>query len=397
MTSPGLSNLVALAIQATGALLLATLCLVLQQTVRREPLGYWSAGWFALAAALLSLLAAFEFPELGWIGESLYVVGEYAFAYLVVVGCRRLVTGRRPRRIELWLFLPAVGLAILLPWSTAGHFDAFFPIHTLIYAGLFVLSLRVLRRRPSLHGGVTGLRVMKVALLLLALDYLHYSVVYVLIGRGAIAPGEPYLVYSPLYDLLCLVLLAFGMLMVTTGEVQHELEVANTSLAQARDRLEAMAQLDHLTSALNRHAFDSIVEDAPPGRGNRLRGCAAVADIDGLKAINDRYGHAAGDATIRAVATGLRSCIRADDLLFRWGGDEFLILFIGVGEPEARSRLGAVNVALRQSSSAGVPEDVGVSVSIGYAPFDGAASLDEVIAEADTAMYQKKRAGRNAG
>jgi diguanylate cyclase (GGDEF)-like protein len=155
-----------------------------------------------------------------------------------------------------------------------------------------------------------------------------------------------------------------------------------------------MVQLDHLTSALNRHGFYSIVGDSSRDGRVIFRGCAAMADIDNLKAINDRHGHAAGDAAIRSVARAIRTCIRADDLLFRWGGDEFLVLLIGMAEQDARSRLDGVNARLRQQTIAGVAEPVDLSVSLGYASFDSAASLEEVVAIADSAMYGRKKEGQ---
>jgi len=118
---------------------------------------------------------------------------------------------------------------------------------------------------------------------------------------------------------------------------------------------------------------------------------AVVADIDNLKSINDQYGHSAGDTAIRAVATAIRSCVRADDLLFRWGGDEFLVLLLGFTEIEARARLGVVNEQLRAVVLADGKETVSVSVSMGFAVFDSAKSLDEVIHVADAAMYGTKR------
>ena len=393
MTVFVLPSLVGLLIQAIGALLLATLCLVLQKTVRREPLTYWSAGWFALFVALISLFLAFSFSVLQPLAQAVYILGEYVFAYLVIAGCRRYISGEHPARSEAWLLIPAGSLSIFLPRIGGGDFNVFFTIHTLIYAYLFFLAFRVLWRVSPDRGGVIGVRVMKIALLLLAIDYAHYAPLFAASAYGLAPRTLPYLVYSPLYDLIFLVLLAFGMVMVTTGEVQHELEAVNARLGETRDRLEAMVQLDHLTSALNRHAFYSIIGDSRSGGRVIFQGCAAVADIDDLKGINDRYGHAAGDGAIRAVATAIRACIRADDLLFRWGGDEFLVLLIGISESEARARLDVVNQSLRQIAIAGVPKPVDVSVSVGYAPFDSAASLDEVIAVADTAMYDRKRTG----
>ena len=162
-------------------------------------------------------------------------------------------------------------------------------------------------------------------------------------------------------------------------------------MARTRDRLAEMAQLDHLTSALNRHSFYSMLEDPRAIDRTVLRGCAAFADIDNMKVINDAFGHVAGDSAIRAVAKAIRACIRADDLLFRWGGDEFLVLLIGVSEAEARARLETLNHRLEQSVIPGVLEPVDVQVSVGYAAFDSASSLDGVIALADSAMYGRKR------
>ena len=159
----------------------------------------------------------------------------------------------------------------------------------------------------------------------------------------------------------------------------------HSDLEKARDRLAGVAQLDHLTSAFNRHAFYQV-----PDRD--LSGTAVFADIDNLKSINDQFGHGAGDTAIRACATALRSHIRADDLLFRWGGDEFLVLLLGFSEADARKRLSNVNDLLRDIHIAGTGGGtMTVSVSMGLAAFDAAESLDEVIRVADTAMYGHKR------
>jgi diguanylate cyclase (GGDEF)-like protein len=233
-------------------------------------------------------------------------------------------------------------------------------------------------------------RVLKLALVALALVYFHYSPIFAATALGWLPADLVYLRYSPLYDLIFEVMLMFGMVMVVTGDVQYDLEVANATLADTRDRLEAMAQLDHLTSALNRHAFNLLMEN-PRGEHGFVHGCAALVDIDDLKIVNDRYGHPVGDAAIRAVASAIRSCIRADDLLFRWGGDEFLVLLFGVSEVEARARLETLNLRLKQTALAGLPHPVDLAAAVGYAPFDAATSFDDVIAVADTAMYGAKR------
>src|SRR5437764_13617847 len=103
--------------------------------------------------------------------------------------------------------------------------------------------------------------------------------------------------------------------------------------------MEAKLRIDPLTDALNRHSFYSIQ------RG--LTGVVVVIDIDQLKRINDEAGHPAGDAVIRATANALRGRIRADDLLFRWGGDEFLLIVPGSTLDLVNERLSALDDGLR--------------------------------------------------
>jgi diguanylate cyclase (GGDEF)-like protein len=383
-------NAVVLLVQATCALLMASLCFVLLRTSKRWALVYWSWGWVSLFAALGALWFSFYFKSLAAPGQFLYLLGEYVYGYLLVAGCRRYVSNRRLVKSEAWLLLPAIAIAVVLPtWGK--DFNVFFIVHTLLYSYLFFGAYRVLRSaQPNVKSG-PGVRVLQVALVLLALLYLHYAPIFAASALGLIGLEVPYLQYSPLYDLIFQVMLMFGMVMVVTGDVQFDLEVANSRLAETRDRLEAMAQLDHLTSALNRHAFNSLIENPRGGGRAVLHGCAALVDIDDLKIVNDEFGHPAGDAAIRAVASAIRSCIRADDLLFRWGGDEFLVLLFGVGETEARARLETLNVRLKQTALAGLASPVDLSAAVGFASFDAATSFDDVIAVADTAMYGAKR------
>src|SRR4029077_4626304 len=96
-------------------------------------------------------------------------------------------------------------------------------------------------------------------------------------------------------------------------------------------------------------------------------------DVDDFKIINDTLGHSVGDAAIRAVARSIRSVIRADDLLFRWGGDEFLVLLVGLSEAEARLRLTQLNAALLQTSLGEAEEPIDPCVSYGVATSPNAA------------------------
>ena len=384
-------SLVGLLIQAIGVMLISVLCIMLMRTAPRDPLFYWSVGWLLLFVGLVWLLLSFKWPAFAPVGQPFYLFCEYVFGYMVFAGCRQYATGRRLRRRESWLFLPAAIVAVALPSWFSWNFDRFFAAQTILYASLFVTALVSLRGARPHARGRAGLHVVKLALLLLSISYLHYAPLFWFATNRPHPITLPYLQYSSFYDLLFLFLLMFGMMMVVTGEVQHELELTNVELGRARDRLETMAQLAHLTSALNRHALYSLIEEPNSGRRSVFNGSAVVADMDQLKAINDRYGHLAGDSAIRAVASAIRQVIRADDLLFRWGGDEFLVLLIGLGEAEARDRFAAVNASLKRTRLPELSEPIDISVSMGFALFESARSLSQVIAIADEAMFRRKR------
>jgi diguanylate cyclase (GGDEF)-like protein len=113
-------------------------------------------------------------------------------------------------------------------------------------------------------------------------------------------------------------------------------------------------------------------------------------DLDALKPINDTFGHAAGDAAIRAVARAIRQVVRADDLVFRWGGDEFLVVLFGVSEEEARRRLEGLDSMLAAVPLPGSRQPLALTVSAGVAAFAAVAELEKALETADQRMYRRK-------
>ena len=231
--------------------------------------------------------------------------------------------------------------------------------------------------------------------MLLTIDFLHYVAVFS-IRKGAwgitVPPG--YLRYTSLFDLVLEVMLGFGTTILVMEGVRREVEAANEKLMEAHDRLELMAQMDPLTEALNRHAFHSLLTRSEGDQDSDVSGCVAVIDIDHLKIINDTFGHGEGDKAIRAVSRAVRSLIRADDLLFRWGGDEFLVMMFKLPEAEAERRLLTLNEVMAESRVQGVSDSVSVRVSFGVAGFTSLTQIGAAIEEADKAMYAKRQRAR---
>ncbi|MDQ6950117.1 MAG: diguanylate cyclase [Mariprofundales bacterium] len=163
---------------------------------------------------------------------------------------------------------------------------------------------------------------------------------------------------------------------------------------QIEEALQQQAHTDPLTGLMNRRCF-RLRADRELRRAKRTKSAMTLLmlDIDYFKQVNDRYGHAAGDVALCALATVLRKGMRDVDVFSRWGGEEFLCLL-----PETDS-MEAIMIAerIRQAVDAMVVPQVelGITISIGLAEVDVAQPLKEAIARSDQGLYRAKEAGRN--
>ena len=177
------------------------------------------------------------------------------------------------------------------------------------------------------------------------------------------------------------------------ADVRYAIERLDSTIRS----LEGLSGTDHLTGLPNRREGEGrLTEDIARARRGGGRLTVAVVDIDKFKAINDAYGHHAGDECIRHVAEVIGRNVREGDWLARWGGDEFVLALWDesvFASPEAV--LGRINAALRESPVrlAGGEERV-LSISVGAHRYAGEDDLRELLAKADGAMYQAKREGR---
>jgi len=383
---------VGLAIQCVGILLITLLSLFMQSSIKSNALRYWTASWVSLSLSLISLFAAFRLASTATIFYSCYFLAEYLFGLLFIAGCRSQVTGKPISRKHAYFLIPAIVVSFVLPYVSR-DFNDLFMIHAAILATLFMIAFLTLRK----SGGSPGIQLMSVALLLMTLDFLHYVPVFgARKGLLGITIPASYFRYTSVFDLLFEILLGFGTVMVLMESVRREVELTNRKLTDARDQLELLVQMDPLTEALNRHAFHSLLRRPESGSDNTATsGSVAVLDIDNLKPINDTLGHTVGDKAIRAVARAMRSLVRADDMLFRWGGDEFLVLMFKLPQPDAARRLEKLNKILDENCERWIGEPVKVTVSFGVAGFTSLTDLGQAIEQADKAMYAQRNRVRS--
>ena len=171
-----------------------------------------------------------------------------------------------------------------------------------------------------------------------------------------------------------------------------------TERRRFEDRLQHMVDHDPLTGLFNRRRFEQeldrhVAETLRYG----AEGALLVLDLDDFKLVNDTLGHNAGDELIVAVAALLKAELRDSDVIARLGGDEFAVLLPAGGLAEAEAVAAKLVRAVReQATVAGAPRSLRVTTSVGVAPFTGESCTgEEMLVDADVAMYEAKEAGRN--
>jgi diguanylate cyclase (GGDEF)-like protein len=191
-------------------------------------------------------------------------------------------------------------------------------------------------------------------------------------------------------DLVLQTSLGFGMVIVLLEKVLSESRSANERLQLAHERLEKLVHTDPLTAAFNRHAFYGFVKKNGEDEAN-ISGCVGFFDIDDLKAINDLHGHGVGDAAIRTVVRTIRELIRAEDLIYRWGGDEFFVIMIGMQAEMAQDRMQRLEQMLTDIAIPEISGSISIGVSSGFTDFADPGSLESAINQADLEMYRRKQ------
>ena len=163
------------------------------------------------------------------------------------------------------------------------------------------------------------------------------------------------------------------------------------SLVAYCDRLSSEAMTDDLTGAMRRGpGIAALRRELDRARRTGEDGIVvAFLDVVGLKAVNDSEGHAAGDEVLRVLVRSIRERIRSYDLVFRYGGDEFICVLLGVTIQQAERTIGDIRARVVASTG-------GRTFSVGLAEAQGTDSPEQVIARADIALYRERAASARA-
>jgi diguanylate cyclase (GGDEF)-like protein len=300
----------------------------------------------------------------------------------------------------------AVGVALLISAPWIGWW-------TLILFGLSALNfINVDRRmRTSPHPERVSVMAIVITELLLGGG--------VVVSGGPHSPALPWMVlpaamvaarFRPRVVIAGLIGTVFLILVVTIGVDPHgtlhdpvpvfatlALLAAVVSIVLALEAAELHhrdeAILDPLTGLLNRHALvPRFMELSQQARLTQQPVCLVLCDVDTFKEINDVHGHDRGDAVLRDVAYELRKRLRSFELVYRLGGEEFLIVLPGVDSTGGQEVAERLRVAIEQAR----PTGINITISLGISAGSGEeVDYDILFRAADVALYEAKHAGRN--
>jgi diguanylate cyclase (GGDEF)-like protein len=362
-------SFIGVVVQLGGELLLVLLFILLRRYVlRRGYFAAWTAAWACGAIAIMALCARYVLmPQLvkpPVDDQSLavralylaYMVGKLSSLALFVSGTAIYVTGSRLLSSRAVVFVGVVVYAIVSIFSSSGSLNEL----VVWQAPVAVVSL-----------------------------WLGYGIAFGLTTSGSAAPGwsDAMVSFNTYFDLLLNIALGFAMVVLLMEDAKREVDDAQSELRVAHDQMRRAALYDTLTDSLNRRAFQQGV-GLEMARGTF--GTVVIADLDNLKATNDAFGHSAGDLLLRQCADLLRSTLRPYDKLYRWGGDEFLLVIPSARGVDVEERLAEVLERAEPLDVAKGGKTVHLAVSLGTADYTSAESLEESIQLADQAMYRQK-------
>lgn len=375
-----------LLIQAAGTVLLFLLFLLLYKKIRRRAFLDWIASWaFLLCGLGLELVM----PMMAETRSFVFLLHIALLAHILFLlrGVRRFRDERAGTgAYELLWIVPIVAIA----WWTAMQSGAA-SSHSAAIA--LVLAAGYVTAAVS-FAITTGSRAGRV---LLSISFLLWGVEEAVIGFGYLRFRDPaampeMLQYGNFAAMLLEMMVAVGIIILLFEASQSRLASEMEQLLHSDQQLKEMGVRDPLTGLYNRHHFNDVIKrELANVRRYGISLSVLLADVDRFKEINDVKGHQVGDDVLKFVANYLTSCVRESDFVFRWGGDEFLVLLPRTDEGSAAQK--AEELARRLPAIPGV-EQLQPSLSVGWATHRMDAEFQATLAQSDARMYEMKLRGK---
>ena len=195
-------------------------------------------------------------------------------------------------------------------------------------------------------------------------------------------------------------LLAGALLLVAVALLLRRMRHTNARLRDSNAELQVASERDPLTGLANRRHFQAVMQAAGRAEGSGFEGALLLIDLDHFKRINDQHGHAAGDTVLVTMAQRLRAALREEDLVVRWGGEEFLVVVRHMPPAQVETLAERLLAQMGGHPVLHGDERVAVTASIGFASFPlppgrEPVGWEQAVDVVDTALYLAKAHGRN--
>jgi diguanylate cyclase (GGDEF)-like protein len=358
---------------AFGAAIICAL-LLLQYAHRRKPfILLWAAGWLIIAPAML--LAAHTYTD-DRVARLVQGLAQFlgvcaAVLFLWSADAFRQTGYVQPRRVRILILVGAWFLVAPLAFGTRAVVAPGYLANAALLAVAGSMYAAVLLERRMIGAGL-------LAFVLLGLAISNVATVFAM-------PFEIFVLNIVLSSLA-----ALGVHLLVFEDMTYELRMTNRRLEAAREELLQAAITDQLTGCHNRRFLEQVM-DRELQRHMRFKLPLSLLfiDVNRFKAINDSLGHEVGDGVLQYVARFLKRHIREADYVFRWGGDEFLVL-ITCEADEARRKAAALKSAFDAAPEAvDLPPGIGLSVGWTDVP-QGTTDITPLVRKADLRMYEDK-------
>ena len=367
-------------IQVIGSLLFGIVFLFLWRQSRAIYFGLWAAAWGLRGVATI---CGFELLTHGgtiWLAP--YATFDFAFAIVLIAAARAgFGSGLQEWRVMLRL-IPLLPVFVVLVYFVAliSRLEAYHSSHALLLGFIYLYNFLRLRRRGGL-----GFRIFRFSLVVLSAAFFEHAFIFLwMYNRGNAPDWARYLHHESYYDFALHCVMAFSAMAMWSETQMDRLRGLNAEVEALRRENSNRSDLDSLTGLLNQAALARRVEQP-----DALDCVVVVCDMDNFKEVNDRYGHLVGDEILRNVGNLLERSIRHDDEAYRWGGDEFVILFLNQTSEGASKRMTELEQRLSDFQVRGFG---GLPISFSWGVADARnRPLRQALDEADQAMYVLKR------
>lgn len=375
-----------LLIQAAATALLFLLFVFLFQRFRRKAFSEWIASW---ACLLIGLSLLFALPSLKQNPFLIPLLHGLLLAHIVFLlrGVRRFRNEKAATGpLELLWFIPVV---IAAWWTSVGTDPASgraASIAILLGAGYLAAAVFF----AATPGPPAGRVLLSLSFLLWAAERGLVAASYLRFRSPAQMPEM--LQYTNLGAMFLEMMIAVGIIIFLFEAGQARLSTEMRQLQHSDQQLKEMGIRDALTGLYNRHHFNDVIRRELSNvrrYGSPLS--VLIVDVDRFKQINDIKGHAIGDEVLKFVANYLSTCLRESDYVFRWGGDEFLILLPRTDEPAVMQK--SEDLARHLPSIPGT-EQLEPGLSVGWATHQADSEFPRTLSQADARMYEMKIRGK---